>query len=46
MESCSTQHVLPLVGLAADQVIRDRYKKLPRDENAAPPGVDFSSRPP
>ncbi|MGM0490450.1 MAG: hypothetical protein ACQESR_27310 [Planctomycetota bacterium] len=25
MESCPTQAVLPLVGLAADQVIRDRY---------------------
>ncbi|MFO7905737.1 MAG: hypothetical protein ACQESR_01345 [Planctomycetota bacterium] len=26
MESCSTQAALPLIGLAADQVIRDRYK--------------------
>ncbi|MFO7904848.1 MAG: hypothetical protein ACQESR_16000 [Planctomycetota bacterium] len=26
MESCSTQAVLPLVGLAAEKVIRDRYK--------------------
>ncbi|MGM0490341.1 MAG: hypothetical protein ACQESR_26750 [Planctomycetota bacterium] len=25
MESCSTQPVLPLVGLAAEKVIRDRY---------------------
>ncbi|MFO7901080.1 MAG: hypothetical protein R6U98_00330 [Pirellulaceae bacterium] len=25
MESCPTQAVLPLVGLAADQVIPDRY---------------------
>ncbi|MFO7906473.1 MAG: hypothetical protein ACQESR_06375 [Planctomycetota bacterium] len=25
VESCSTQAVLPLVGLAADKVIRDRY---------------------
>ncbi|MFO7901940.1 MAG: hypothetical protein ACQESR_14380 [Planctomycetota bacterium] len=25
MESCPTQAVLPLVGLAADKVIRDRY---------------------
>ncbi|MFO7908365.1 MAG: hypothetical protein ACQESR_00790 [Planctomycetota bacterium] len=25
MESCSTQAVLPLVGLAADKVIRERY---------------------
>ncbi|MFO7901271.1 MAG: hypothetical protein ACQESR_10700 [Planctomycetota bacterium] len=25
MESCSTQAVLPLVGLAAEKVIRDRY---------------------
>ncbi|MFO7903523.1 MAG: hypothetical protein ACQESR_29050 [Planctomycetota bacterium] len=28
MESCPTQAVLPLVGLAADKVIRDRYKWL------------------
>ncbi|MGM0487111.1 MAG: hypothetical protein ACQESR_10165, partial [Planctomycetota bacterium] len=33
MESCSTQAVLPLVGLAADKVIRDRYS-MPRS-NAA-----------
>ncbi|MFO7908357.1 MAG: hypothetical protein ACQESR_00830 [Planctomycetota bacterium] len=26
MESCPTHAVLPLVGLAADKVIRDRYK--------------------
>ncbi|MFO7904610.1 MAG: hypothetical protein ACQESR_02185 [Planctomycetota bacterium] len=26
MESCPTQAVLPLVGLAAEKVIRDRYK--------------------
>ncbi|MGM0486669.1 MAG: hypothetical protein ACQESR_07895 [Planctomycetota bacterium] len=25
MESCSTQAVLPLVGLAADKAIRDQY---------------------
>ncbi|MFO7901736.1 MAG: hypothetical protein R6U98_03670 [Pirellulaceae bacterium] len=25
METCSPQSVLPLVGLAADKVIRDRY---------------------
>ncbi|MFO7906683.1 MAG: hypothetical protein ACQESR_27255 [Planctomycetota bacterium] len=25
MESCPTQAVLPLVGLAADKFIRDRY---------------------
>ncbi|MFO7907564.1 MAG: hypothetical protein ACQESR_18475 [Planctomycetota bacterium] len=25
MESCPTQAVLPLVGLAAEKVIRDRY---------------------
>ncbi|MFO7908003.1 MAG: hypothetical protein R6U98_35505 [Pirellulaceae bacterium] len=25
MESCLTQAVLPLVGLAAEKVIRDRY---------------------
>ncbi|MFO7907253.1 MAG: hypothetical protein ACQESR_30545 [Planctomycetota bacterium] len=27
MESCPTQAVLPLVGLAADTVIRDRYSQ-------------------
>ncbi|MFO7901987.1 MAG: hypothetical protein ACQESR_09525 [Planctomycetota bacterium] len=27
MESCLTQAVLPLVGLAAEKVIRDRYIK-------------------
>ncbi|MGM0488426.1 MAG: hypothetical protein ACQESR_16910 [Planctomycetota bacterium] len=27
MESCPTQAVLPLVGLAAEKVIRERYKK-------------------
>ncbi|MFO7903840.1 MAG: hypothetical protein ACQESR_26025 [Planctomycetota bacterium] len=27
MESCPTQGVLPLVGLAAEKVIRDRYKQ-------------------
>ncbi|MGM0487468.1 MAG: hypothetical protein ACQESR_12000 [Planctomycetota bacterium] len=26
MESCPTQAVLPLVGLAAENVIRDRHK--------------------
>ncbi|MFO7906951.1 MAG: hypothetical protein R6U98_30120 [Pirellulaceae bacterium] len=25
MESCPTQAVLPLVGLAAEKIIRDRY---------------------
>ncbi|MGM0486290.1 MAG: hypothetical protein ACQESR_05955 [Planctomycetota bacterium] len=30
MESCPTQAVLPLVGLAAEQVIRDRYINAPR----------------
>ncbi|MFO7904325.1 MAG: hypothetical protein R6U98_16800, partial [Pirellulaceae bacterium] len=28
MESCPTQAVLPLVGLAADKLIRDRYSAL------------------
>ncbi|MFO7902854.1 MAG: hypothetical protein ACQESR_06785 [Planctomycetota bacterium] len=28
MESCRTQAVLPLVGLAADQVIRDRDRSM------------------
>ncbi|MGM0488094.1 MAG: hypothetical protein ACQESR_15190 [Planctomycetota bacterium] len=27
MESCPTQAVLPLVGLAAEKVIRDRYSR-------------------
>ncbi|MFO7904882.1 MAG: hypothetical protein ACQESR_14485 [Planctomycetota bacterium] len=27
MESCPTQAVLPLVGLAAEEVIRDRYSR-------------------
>ncbi|MFO7906337.1 MAG: hypothetical protein R6U98_27010 [Pirellulaceae bacterium] len=27
MDSCPTQAVLPLVGLAAEKVIRDRYRK-------------------
>ncbi|MGM0487272.1 MAG: hypothetical protein ACQESR_10975 [Planctomycetota bacterium] len=27
MESCPTQAVLPLVGLAAEKVIRDRYNR-------------------
>ncbi|MFO7902473.1 MAG: hypothetical protein ACQESR_00960 [Planctomycetota bacterium] len=27
MERCPTQAVLPLVGLAAEKVIRDRYNK-------------------
>ncbi|MFO7904768.1 MAG: hypothetical protein ACQESR_30620 [Planctomycetota bacterium] len=30
MESCSTQAVLPLVGLAADNVIRDPYSRKDR----------------
>ncbi|MFO7907022.1 MAG: hypothetical protein ACQESR_14980 [Planctomycetota bacterium] len=29
MEGCPTQAVLPLVGLAAEKVIRDRYKVFP-----------------
>ncbi|MFO7908153.1 MAG: hypothetical protein ACQESR_29715 [Planctomycetota bacterium] len=29
MESCPTQAVLPLVGLAADKVIRDRHIMTP-----------------
>ncbi|MFO7903304.1 MAG: hypothetical protein ACQESR_23090 [Planctomycetota bacterium] len=30
MERCPTQAVLPLVGLAAEKVIRDRYKPIVR----------------
>ncbi|MGM0486229.1 MAG: hypothetical protein ACQESR_05640 [Planctomycetota bacterium] len=29
MESCPTQAVLPLVGLAADKLTRDRYNRRP-----------------
>ncbi|MGM0490033.1 MAG: hypothetical protein ACQESR_25165 [Planctomycetota bacterium] len=29
MERCPTQAVLPLVGLAAEKVIRDRYSRSP-----------------
>ncbi|MFO7902929.1 MAG: hypothetical protein ACQESR_18055 [Planctomycetota bacterium] len=39
MESCPTQTVLPLVGLAAEKVIRDRYinrEKVPRLVEMAP----------
>ncbi|MFO7905522.1 MAG: hypothetical protein R6U98_22855 [Pirellulaceae bacterium] len=32
MESCPAQTVLPLVGLAADKVIRDRYSTRGRTE--------------
>ncbi|MFO7901806.1 MAG: hypothetical protein R6U98_04035 [Pirellulaceae bacterium] len=35
LESCPTQAVLPLVGLAAEKVIRDRY-------NGSPPIVFFT----
>ncbi|MGM0491185.1 MAG: hypothetical protein ACQESR_31040 [Planctomycetota bacterium] len=31
MESCPTQAVLPLVGLPAEKVIRDRDKRIKRD---------------
>ncbi|MGM0487394.1 MAG: hypothetical protein ACQESR_11620 [Planctomycetota bacterium] len=35
MESCPTQAVLPLVGLAAENVIRDRYiSGIPAGERA------------
>ncbi|MFO7901636.1 MAG: hypothetical protein R6U98_03155 [Pirellulaceae bacterium] len=30
MQSCPTQAVLPLVGLAAEKVIRDRYISAPK----------------
>ncbi|MFO7902815.1 MAG: hypothetical protein ACQESR_14200 [Planctomycetota bacterium] len=37
MERCPTQAVLPLVGLAAEKVIRDRYNngglRPPRDQD-------------
>ncbi|MGM0489602.1 MAG: hypothetical protein ACQESR_22935 [Planctomycetota bacterium] len=36
MESCPTQAVLPLVGLAAEKVIRDRYKALRIVEKSPP----------
>ncbi|MGM0487646.1 MAG: hypothetical protein ACQESR_12920 [Planctomycetota bacterium] len=35
MESCPTQAVLPLVGLAADKVIRDRYNETIRPRRAS-----------
>ncbi|MFO7908105.1 MAG: hypothetical protein R6U98_36020 [Pirellulaceae bacterium] len=37
MESCPTQAVLPLVGLAADKVIRDRYKRPRRGHRVCSP---------
>ncbi|MFO7904424.1 MAG: hypothetical protein ACQESR_19390 [Planctomycetota bacterium] len=37
MESCPTQAALPLVGLAAEKIIRDRYKRRSRDA-CRPPG--------
>ncbi|MFO7904474.1 MAG: hypothetical protein R6U98_17560 [Pirellulaceae bacterium] len=36
MESCPTQAVLPLVGLAADNVIRDRYNSNHTEERPTP----------
>ncbi|MGM0487252.1 MAG: hypothetical protein ACQESR_10875 [Planctomycetota bacterium] len=45
MESCSTQGVLPLVGLAADKVIRDRYtgcKSSGGRANACQPAVGWN----
>ncbi|MFO7904221.1 MAG: hypothetical protein ACQESR_17290 [Planctomycetota bacterium] len=36
MESCTTQAVLPLVGLAAETVIRDRYGRPDRRQPAKP----------
>ncbi|MFO7901877.1 MAG: hypothetical protein ACQESR_06955 [Planctomycetota bacterium] len=36
MESCPTQAVLPLVGLAADKVIRDRYIRRARNASRPP----------
>ncbi|MFO7904027.1 MAG: CPBP family intramembrane glutamic endopeptidase [Planctomycetota bacterium] len=38
MESCPTQAVLPLVGLAAEKVIRDRYNKTKRGSGTSRDG--------
>ncbi|MFO7901068.1 MAG: hypothetical protein R6U98_00270 [Pirellulaceae bacterium] len=42
MESCPTQAVLPLVGLAAEKGLRDRYKKV--SLSTAPLGLDRRRR--
>ncbi|MFO7903398.1 MAG: hypothetical protein ACQESR_21095 [Planctomycetota bacterium] len=36
MESRPTQAVLPLVGLAAEKVIRDRYKEISESRTSGP----------
>ncbi|MFO7907707.1 MAG: hypothetical protein ACQESR_19755 [Planctomycetota bacterium] len=47
MESCPTQAVLPLVGLAAENVIRDRYNAItrisrhPTSDSRRPPNDPF-----
>ncbi|MFO7907104.1 MAG: hypothetical protein R6U98_30895 [Pirellulaceae bacterium] len=42
MESCPTQAVLPLVGLAAAKVIRDRYKGSLKNNFAIPRAFESS----
>ncbi|MFO7902947.1 MAG: hypothetical protein R6U98_09820 [Pirellulaceae bacterium] len=43
MESCPTQAVLPLVGLAAEKVIRDRYIRVdPPMPNGPVPAGDHA----
>ncbi|MGM0490326.1 MAG: hypothetical protein ACQESR_26675 [Planctomycetota bacterium] len=39
MEPCPTQAVLPLVGLAAEKLIRDRYNGEPNTCPGFAPGV-------
>ncbi|MFO7907730.1 MAG: hypothetical protein ACQESR_13675 [Planctomycetota bacterium] len=46
MESCPTQAVLPLVGLAAEKVIRDRYKVFHQPGGGPPrPSRDYGTSP-
>ncbi|MFO7903426.1 MAG: hypothetical protein ACQESR_07120 [Planctomycetota bacterium] len=47
MESCPTQAVLPLVGLAAEKVIRDRYisQMFGRKGNSTGSGIFPVGRP-
>ncbi|MFO7902422.1 MAG: hypothetical protein ACQESR_14290 [Planctomycetota bacterium] len=41
VESCPTQPVLPLVGVAAEKVIRDRHKSLAHEPAPMEPGRDW-----
>ncbi|MGM0490081.1 MAG: hypothetical protein ACQESR_25415 [Planctomycetota bacterium] len=44
MESCPTQARLPLVGLAAEKVIRDRYIRFKASWFEMPHGVGADGR--